>query len=107
MFEEAHLFVFPSRYGEGRPIVLLEALAAGLPLLATRAGGISEFVRDGEHGVLLDDPTSSAVERGVLSLLGDPRRLAGIGRGNRDYARRHFDSARFAALLEEIYFSRG
>ena len=105
LFESAHVFVFPSRYGEGRPIVLLEALAAGLPILATRAGGIGEFVRDGEHGVLLSGTSAAEIERGVLSLLRDPQRLAAIGLGNREYARRQFDSARFAAMMEEIYRS--
>jgi glycosyltransferase involved in cell wall biosynthesis len=103
LFEGAHVFVFPSRYGEGRPIVLLEALAAGLPVLATRVGGIGEFVRDGEHGVLLDDPSVANIERGVLSLVGDPRRLAEIGLGNREYARAHFDSALVTRRLEDIY----
>ena len=103
LFESAHVFVFPSRYGEGRPIVLLEAMAAGLPLLATRAGGIGEFVRDGEHGVLLTDTSAADIERGVLSLLRDPQRLAEIGRGNREYARAHFDSALIARELEDIY----
>ena len=107
LFESAHVFVFPSRYGEGRPIVLLEALAAGLPLLTTRAGGIGEFVRDGEHGVLLSDTSAADIERGVLSLLRDPRRLAEVGRGNREYARLHFDSARIAGMMEEIYRSKG
>jgi glycosyltransferase involved in cell wall biosynthesis len=107
LFESVHVFVFPSRYGEGRPIVLLEAMAAGLPLLATRAGGIGEFVRDGEHGVLLSDTSAADIERGVLSLLRDPQRLAEIGRGNREYARLHFDSARIAGMLEDIYRWRG
>jgi len=106
LYESAHVFVFPSRHGEGRPIVLLEAMAAGLPLVTTRAGGISEFVRDGEHGVLLTDTSAADIERGVLSLLRDPQRLAEVGRGNREYARINFDSALFARMLEDIYQSR-
>jgi len=103
LFEGAHLFVFPTRYGEGRPIVLLEAMSAGLPLVVTRAGGIGEFVRDPEHGVLLSDGSSAEIERGVLSLLNDPQRLATTGHDNREYARQRFDSALVARMMEEIY----
>jgi glycosyltransferase involved in cell wall biosynthesis len=105
LFENAHVFVFPSRYGEGRPIVLLEAMAAGLPLVVTRAGGIAEFVRDGEHGVMLSGTSAAEIERGLLELLRDPQRLASTGRGNRDYARVNFDSGRIAEDLEDIYQS--
>lgn len=103
LFETSHLFVLPTRYGEGRPIVLLEAMAAGLPLVVTAAGGIGEFVRDPEHGVVLADGTPAEIERGVLTLLGDPERLAAVANGNREYARRHFDSSLFARTLEDIY----
>jgi glycosyltransferase involved in cell wall biosynthesis len=102
LYENSHLFVFPS-HREAFPIVLLEALAVGLPLVTTRVGAIEEFVRDSEHGVLLSDGSSAEIERGVLSLLSDPQRLAEIGHDNREYARQRFDSPHVARMLEEIY----
>jgi glycosyltransferase involved in cell wall biosynthesis len=105
LFESAHIFVFPTRSGEGLPIVLLEAMAAGLPLVVTRAGGIGDFVRDKEHGVMLSGTSATDIASAVLALLGDSRRLAEIGRGNREYARDNFDSLRIARRLEAIYLS--
>lgn len=48
-----HVFVLPSLYGEGTPMVLLEAMAAGLPLVATRVEGVPSVVRDHIDGVLV------------------------------------------------------
>ena len=54
ILKAAGLFVFPSYYGEGCPVSLLEAMAAGLPLVTTRAGGIPHIVKDLENGLLLN-----------------------------------------------------
>ncbi|MGD8413696.1 MAG: glycosyltransferase family 4 protein, partial [Candidatus Latescibacterota bacterium] len=102
LYERSHLFVFPS-HREAFPIVLLEALAAGLPLVTTRVGAIGEFVTGGEHGVFLQDGSPGEIERGVVSLLSDPETLASVARVNREYARERFDSPRVARLMEEIY----
>ncbi len=48
------LFVLPSLFGEGLPMVVLEAMAAGVPIVATRAPGVPEAVRNGLDGVLVD-----------------------------------------------------
>jgi glycosyltransferase involved in cell wall biosynthesis len=56
------LFALPSLFGEGLPMVVLEAMAAGVPVIATRVEGIPEAVRDGIDGVLAapGDPSDLA-----------------------------------------------
>ena len=74
VLKQAGLFVFPTYYGEGCPVSLLEAMAAGLPVITTRAGGISHIVRDQENGLLLDEVTPESVAMAMRRLL-DNREL--------------------------------
>ncbi|MBI5015082.1 MAG: glycosyltransferase family 4 protein [Deltaproteobacteria bacterium] len=76
------LFVLPSHL-EGLGTIVLDALAAGKPVVGTRAGGIPEMIEDGRHGLLVPPRDPPALAAAVLRLLGDPelgRRLAAEGR---------------------------
>jgi glycosyltransferase involved in cell wall biosynthesis len=78
----ADVFVYPTAF-DGQPLVLLEALAAGLPIVSTRHGGIPETVRDGEEGLLVDAGNIAGLAEAIERLAGDERlrhRLASAAR---------------------------
>ncbi len=79
----ADLLVLPSLY-EGRPNVVLEALAAGLPVVATDIPGTSEIVAHGENGLLVPPRDSRALAKAISELLNDPLRREKMGRAGRE-----------------------
>ncbi len=95
----ARVFVLPS-IAEGASNALLEALATGVPCVATRLPGTAELVRDGEHALLVPPADVEALSAALARVLGDPdlaRRLSEAGRqraaefGLESVARRHLD----------------
>jgi glycosyltransferase involved in cell wall biosynthesis len=84
---EAHLFAMPSTY-EGYGIAYLEAMRAGLPVVASSAGGAGEFV-DGENGVLVDPGDTAAVRTAVERFARDREALASAGEAALSTARDH------------------
>jgi glycosyltransferase involved in cell wall biosynthesis len=89
---------------EGMPMVLLEAAAAGLPIVATRVGGNQEVVRDGATGWLAPPGDGEALAAAMLRLMElpeDERRAMG-GRGH-DHVRQHYGLARVVERYEAAY----
>ena len=78
ILSRSHLFVFPTRTKEGFPKAVLEALACGLPVIATRVSVIPHLLQNGA-GLLLEDTTASAVTTAVLQLAANPHRLTQMG----------------------------
>jgi glycosyltransferase involved in cell wall biosynthesis len=76
------LLVVPSS-DEGLPTVILEAMAMGKPVIATKAGGVAEVIRDGENGILLEIGDVQGLAQAIITLAQDPqlrRRLGDRGR---------------------------
>jgi glycosyltransferase involved in cell wall biosynthesis len=93
-----------SRFGEGCPNAVLEAMAAGKAVVATRAGGIPEVVRDGETGLLVKPGDVDGLRAALARLAGDPalrRRMGEAGRAL--VAERHSVGAMVRAY-EALYF---
>lgn len=81
-YRECHLFTLPSE-GEGFGLVFLEAMAAGKPVVAARAGAAPEVVIDGEHGLLVGFGDIPALAGALTTLLADPTRCALMGEAAR------------------------
>ena len=100
--ESADLFVLPS-YAEGLPMVVLEAMGAGLPVVSTRVGGIPEAVVDGETGILLEPGDVVCLAAALRTLAEDPELRARMGVAGRDRVREKFSTDRFFASFRAIW----
>ncbi len=98
----ADIFILPS-YSEGCPVSLLEAMAAGLPIIATDVGGIPDIITDGENGVLLTSHTPDAIEKGINKMLENKINRQKIGLLNQKIAWENYESKVATPRLEKIY----
>ncbi|MFB6232002.1 MAG: glycosyltransferase family 4 protein [Salinibacter sp.] len=88
LMRAADLFVFPSRY-EACSLVLLEAMASGLPIVTAQTAGGAELVEDCFGRVLPDPNDEQALAQALDSLIGDPEQLEDMGRAARSAATHH------------------
>jgi glycosyltransferase involved in cell wall biosynthesis len=102
LLARASLFVLPS-LSEGISLTILEAMARGLPVVATRVGGNCEVVADGETGVLVPAGEPAALAEAILRVLRDPEAGRRIGRAGRQRVERYFDVRRMVAEYEALY----
>ncbi|NUT55962.1 MAG: glycosyltransferase family 4 protein [Thermoleophilia bacterium] len=100
--ERADVFVHTSRW-EGFGIVLLEAMLAGLPIVATRVSAVPEVVVPGETGALVEAGDVAGVARELAGLLANPARARELGEAGRRRARSEFSVARMADRTIEVY----
>ena len=93
----------PTRGGkrEGIPVVLMEAMATGLPVVASRLSGIPELVTDGVSGLLVAPGDDTALADALASLAADPALRARLGAAGRETVMRDFDVDRNAAALAD------
>ncbi|NOZ05850.1 MAG: glycosyltransferase family 4 protein [Chloroflexi bacterium] len=101
-FQEATLYVHPAHY-EALGVSLLEALAAGRPVVATAVGGIPEVVESGGNGLLVPPGNAEALAGAILRLLDDPELCGQMAHRNRLRARAEFDLPLVVEQLAELY----
>ena len=85
---------------DGRPVVVLEALALGVPVIASRVGALPELVDDGKTGFLVEPGDTSAMARHLVRLTTDPDELEHLQHSARAYAEQHFDAATMLASYD-------
>ena len=88
---------------EGTPVALIEAAAAGIPVVATDVGGVAEVVRDGSTGCTVPAGDDVAVAAAILSLLQDPARARDMGEAGAAHVRSRFSRERMADDLGALY----
>jgi glycosyltransferase involved in cell wall biosynthesis len=104
LLNEASMFVLPSYY-EGLPMALLEALAAGLPVVATPVGGVPEVIKDGYNGFLVHPGDVEALTEKLAILTNDQHLREMMGRRGREIAEQELDVKPYVNRLVALYKS--
>jgi glycosyltransferase involved in cell wall biosynthesis len=101
-YKRAMLFVMPS-YFESFGISVVEAMAFGLPVVCTRAGGIPETVDDGVTGLMVEPGNSSQLAEAISGLLSDSQRREKMGRAGQEKVLKEFDPLKVAQQNLDLY----
>jgi glycosyltransferase involved in cell wall biosynthesis len=97
------IFVLPSNR-EGIGSILLDAMERGLPVVASRVGGVPDIVRHGENGLLIDPASPEQLRDAVLTLAADPASRRAYGERGREFAK-SFTSEAMCRKYLRIYES--
>jgi phosphatidyl-myo-inositol dimannoside synthase len=109
-YDRCCVFAMPARTelntrtprGEGFGIVFLEAMAHGKPGVGPRVGAPAEFIRSGEHGLLVDPTDSREVAGALIELLEDPTRARHMGDAGRKWVAQEFSYNRYCERLRDV-----
>ena len=104
LFRSARAVIVPSLWADPCPTVVLEAMAAGRPVVASASGGILDMVVDGVTGLLVPPGDVSALAQAISSVLRDPRAAQAFGAAGRNRAR-EFTVSAVVGRIERMYAS--
>jgi len=96
------IFVFPSIY-EGLPLALVEAMASGLPVIASKIDVLKEIVEDGVDGILVENSDYAKLAKAISGLIDNPELRGYLGKNAKEKAIKLFDSTAYAKKIENIY----
>ena len=105
LLAQADLFVLPSR-SEAFPNAAIEAMAAGLPVVATAVGGLLDLVQDGRTGVLVEPDSPTALTSAIDALVRMPERAAALGKAARELVASRYSFERMVAAFEDLYLAQ-
>jgi glycosyltransferase involved in cell wall biosynthesis len=95
-------FVLASKF-EGLPLTVLEAMSAGLPVIASNVGGVGELVQDGRNGLLFGSDDENELIGKVEHLIRNPEERLRMGRAGRAMVELQFTAERMTRQYEELY----
>lgn len=104
-YAQADVFALPS-FAEGVPVVLMEAMASGVPCVTTRITGIPELIHDREHGLLVTPSDCEEIAQAIARLMDDPALRTRIAAAARAKVRETHDLGRNVARLADIFHHR-
>jgi glycosyltransferase involved in cell wall biosynthesis len=102
LLRAARIFVLPSR-AEGLPMALLEAMAAGKPIIATAVGGVPEALEHGKEALLVPPENPRALMGAIKMLLSNPEQAQHLGEAARQKARERFSIERWVQDMLSVY----
>ncbi|MHB8983811.1 MAG: glycosyltransferase [Carboxydocellales bacterium] len=100
------VFILPS-YSEGLPVVMLEAMSLGRPVIVTRVGGVPEVIADGENGILIPPRDAAAIQQALQKVLENPSLAARLGAAAQARVLQEYTWANNARQMLNIYPKSG
>ena len=103
MLSKADIFCFPPVEPEGQPLVILEAMACGLPIISTEYGAIPDLVKDGENGFVISPGSNCQLVERISELANSSEKRQKMGRISREMYKNQFTRERWTDKLREVF----
>ena len=101
-YNKADIFVLPSYY-EGMPLVILEAMSAGLPIIATNISTLPEIIENNTNGLLIEAGNANHLADAIKKISESPALRGKMSKNNIKKARKMFNSEIFCRKINKIY----
>lgn len=105
ILNNSDIFLFPTYYGEGCPLVILEAMGAGLVVVSTPVAAIPDIVKHDENGFIVNSTDPIVFYEAVKRLLDDRELLNRMQKVNKKKAEENYDAVTYTERMEKVYLS--
>jgi len=102
IYQRSDVFILPSLW-EGMPLVIIEAMSCGLPIISTKISGVEDLVKNNFNGILVEPKDYLAMADAILHLLNDKNKIKSMGQNSRKRAEEEFSWQIIARKIKEVY----